>query len=548
MPIHAEAGKLADPATLENIPALMSAYYTLSPDPADKAQRVSFGTSGHRGSSVKRTFNEDHIAAITQAVCEYRAKEGLQGPLFIGFDTHALSEAAYRTALGVLAANHVQTRVSKDKAFTATPCVSHAILKWNRGRKGAELGDGIIITPSHNPPSDGGFKYNPPHGGPAGTEATSVIEARANEILADGLKAVKRVAYAEALKAPEVQEFDYIAAYVDDLGSIIDMEAIAKSGLKLGVDPLGGASLVLWQPIADKYGIDLTIVNKCVDPTFRFVPRDKDGKIRMDCSSPWAMSVLLGMKDQFDLSFACDPDSDRHGIVTRDELMNPNHYLSVCAWYLLKTRTQWPAACGIGKTVVTTNLLNRVGAKLGRKVVETPAGFKWFVPFMTSGECGFCCEESAGGSFLCFDGSTWSTDKDGPLLCLLAAEMMAKEGASPSELYRRLTSELGTPVYQRIDSPVDDKTRTVLKSLTPETARIGELGGQKVEDVLTRAPGNDAAIGGVKIVTEDGWFAVRPSGTEAIYKLYAESFKDEAHLKSIQQDAGDFVAKLLAGK
>lgn len=545
MAIHELAGQLPDPTTLENIPALISAYYTLTPDAANAGQRVSFGTSGHRGSALKRTFNEAHILAITQAVCELRAKDGIEGPLYLGADTHALSEPAQRTALEVLVANNVHVRVAKGGAFTATPAVSHAILLWNREHTGSERADGIIITPSHNPPADGGFKYNPPHGGPADTSETSRVEQRANELLAAGNVDVKRVPYAEALTSPLVEEYDYVAAYVDHLGEILDMEAIAKSGLRLGVDPLGGASLSLWQPIADKYGLNLTVVNRCVDPTFRFVPRDKDGKIRMDCSSPWAMSVLLNMRDRFDLCFACDPDSDRHGIVTADGLMNPNHYLSVCAWYLLRTRTGWPEGCGIGKTVVTTDMLNRVGDMLQRKVVETPVGFKWFVPLLSSGECGFCCEESAGGSFLCFDGSTWSTDKDGPLLCLLATEMMAKEQASPSELYRRLTAELGVPVYQRLDSPADTATRSRVKALTADDVALKDLGGSPVTQVLTHAPGNNAAIGGLKVVSKDGWFAVRPSGTEDICKLYTESFRDEDHLKAIQDAAQDFLAKLL---
>ncbi len=545
MAIHELAGQLPDPTTLENIPALISAYYTLTPDAANAGQRVSFGTSGHRGSALKRTFNEAHILAITQAVCELRAKDGIEGPLYLGADTHALSEPAQRTALEVLVANNVHVRVAKGGAFTATPAVSHAILLWNREHTGSERADGIIITPSHNPPADGGFKYNPPHGGPADTSETTRVEQRANELLATGNVDVKRVPYAEALASPLVEEYDYVAAYVDHLGEILDMEAIAKSGLRLGVDPLGGASLSLWQPIADKYGLNLTVVNRCVDPTFRFVPRDKDGKIRMDCSSPWAMSVLLNMRDKFDLCFACDPDSDRHGIVTADGLMNPNHYLSVCAWYLLRTRTGWPEGCGIGKTVVTTDMLNRVGDMLQRKVVETPVGFKWFVPLLSSGECGFCCEESAGGSFLCFDGSTWSTDKDGPLLCLLAAEMMAKEQASPSELYRRLTAELGVPVYQRLDSPADTATRSRVKALTADDVALKDLGGSPVTQVLTHAPGNNAAIGGLKVVSKDGWFAVRPSGTEDICKLYTESFRDEDHLKAIQAAAQDFLAKLL---
>ena len=546
MALHPEAGLLADPTTLENIPALISSYYTLVPDLHEAAQCISFGTSGHRGSALKATFNEAHILAVTQAVCDFRKEMGHAGPLFLGCDTHALSEPAYRTALQVLAANNVPVRIAKNNAYTATPALSHAVLLWNRTHQGKDRADGIIITPSHNPPCDGGFKYNPPHGGPAGTGETSKIEKRANELLKSGNAGVKKIAWQEALKSSLVEEFDFTAAYVDQLSDIIDMKLIAESGLKIGVDPLGGASLELWQPIADRYGINLTVVNRCVDPTFRFVPRDKDGKIRMDCSSPYAMAGLLKMRDQFDLCFSCDADSDRHGIVTKDGLMNPNHYLSVCAWYLLRTRTNWPKGCGIGKTVVTTDLLNRVGRMLNRPVVETPVGFKWFVEPLSSGKCGFCCEESAGGSFLCFDGTTWSTDKDGPLLCLLAAEMMAREKASPSELYRRLCGELGEPVYERLDSPADGTVRSKVKALGKEDVAIKELGGSPVTAVLTNAPGNDAPIGGVKVVSEDGWFAVRPSGTEDICKLYAESFKDADHLHAIQKTASGFLEKLLA--
>ncbi len=545
MALHNKAGKLADPAALEDIPSLISAYYTLTPDPAVPAQRVSFGTSGHRGSSIRTSFNEAHILAVTQAVCELRAADNIRGPLYLGCDTHALSEPAYRTALQVLCANGVRVRVSKNRAFTATPCVSHAILLWNRNHQGQERADGIIITPSHNPPCDGGFKYNPPHGGPADTRETGRVEKRANELLAAGNAGVKKLSYAEAMASPLLEEYDYVAAYVDHLPEIIDMKAIAASRLKLGVDPLGGASLELWQPIADKYDLNLTVVNRYVDPTFRFVPRDKDGKIRMDCSSPWAMSGLLAMKDRFDLSFACDPDSDRHGIVTHDGLMNPNHYLSVCAWYLLRTRSDWPENCGIGKTVVTTDTLNHVGSITNRPVVETPVGFKWFVEPLSSGKCGFCCEESAGGSFLCFDGSPWSTDKDGPLLCLLAAEMMAKTGFSPSELYHKLCVIVGESVYQRLDSPADTATRERIKSLKPEDVGMSTLAGSPITAILSNAPGNDASIGGVKVVSSDGWFAVRPSGTEDICKLYIESFIDKNHLEMIQKDAEDFLRALL---
>lgn len=543
--VHSDAGKLPPFEKLENIPFLMSAYYTEFPDPQISGQRVSFGTSGHRGSSTKRTFNEEHIYAITQAVCDYRSQKGISGPLFLGGDTHALSEAAFRSALEVLVANGVSVRVAPAGVYTATPAVSHAILCWNKGRT-TGLADGIIITPSHNPPSDGGFKYNPPHGGPADTDVTQWIEERANTYLGQGNKNIKIIHLQQAKVSPLVEEYDFVQRYVDDLANVLDMDAIAASGLHLGVDPLGGASLSLWEPIANKYKLDLTITNREVDPAFRFVPCDKDGKIRMDCSSPYAMNQLLNMRDSFDLSFACDPDSDRHGIVTRAELMNPNHYLSVVAWYLFRTRKQWPAECGIGKTLVTSAMLDRVGHDIGRKVIEVPVGFKWFVPLLHGGQCGMGCEESAGASFLCFDGNPWSTDKDGPLLCLLAAEMMAKEGKSPSELYKDLTDRLGSPVYQRLDAPADDKVRSKLKSITPESVKLGSLAGSPVTAVETAASGNGAAIGGVKVSSADGWFAVRPSGTEAICKVYTEGFKGEEHLCALQKDAMDFLEKLLA--
>ncbi|HZF62196.1 MAG TPA: phosphoglucomutase, partial [Desulfovibrio sp.] len=424
--VHSDAGHLPGLDKLENIPALMSAYYTEFPNPALAAQRVAFGTSGHRGTSVLCSFNEEHIYAITQAVCDYRAAKGIDGPLFLGGDTHALSEAAFRSALEVLVANNVNVRISAGGAYTATPAISHAVLKWNAGRVNG-LADGIVITPSHNPPRDGGFKYNPPHGGPAEAEVTSQIEKCANVYLENGNKGVKLTHLRAARTSSLVEEYDFIGSYVQDLAGVLDMKAIASSGLRIGVDPLGGASLPMWEPIAEAYGIDLEVVNRAVDPTFRFVPCDKDGKIRMDCSSPYAMSRLLDLRDHFDLSFACDPDSDRHGIVTRNELMNPNHFLSVAAWYLFRTRREWPAQRGIGKTLVTSAMLDRVGKDLGRPVVEVPVGFKWFVPYLLNGRCGFGCEESAGASFLCFDGTPWSTDKDGPLMCLLAAEMMAVE-------------------------------------------------------------------------------------------------------------------------
>jgi len=542
--VHCDAGHLPAPDKLERIPALISAYYTEYPNPKIAGQRVAFGTSGHRGSSLLHTFNEEHIYAITQAVCDYRKSHGIDGPLFLGGDTHALSEAAFRSALEVLVANGVSVRIARGGEYTATPVISHAILRWNAGRT-SSLADGIIITPSHNPPRDGGFKYNPPHGGPAETEVTDWIEKRANTHLDNSNRQVQLTHLRAALSSPLVEEYDFTRTYVKDLPKVLDMQAIAAAGLKLGVDPLGGASLPLWEPIAESYGLDLTVVNREVDSTFRFVPCDKDGQIRMDCSSPYAMSRLLEMRDSFDLSFACDPDADRHGIVTAQELMNPNHYLTTAAWYLFRTRKDWPSQCGIGKTLVTSAMLDRVAAELGRPVVEVPVGFKWFVPYLFSRRCGMGCEESAGASFLCFDGSPWSTDKDGPLMCLLAAEIMAKEGSSPSEIYTHLTERLGAPIYQRLDAPADDRTRSLLKALTPENVNLQTLGGSPVTAVLTHAPGNDAPIGGVKVVSENGWFAVRPSGTEAICKVYTESFKGQSSLCALQKDAIDFLEALL---
>ncbi|MDR2850551.1 MAG: phosphoglucomutase (alpha-D-glucose-1,6-bisphosphate-dependent) [Desulfovibrio sp.] len=544
MVVHCDAGQLSAAEKLERIPALMSAYYTEFPNPAIPDQRVTFGTSGHRGSSLSQSFNEEHVYAIAQAVCDYRAMKGIDGPLYLGGDTHALSEAAFRSALEVLVANGVTARISKGGAFTATPLISHAVLTWNRGRT-TGLSDGIVITPSHNPPGDGGFKYNPPHGGPAETEVTGWIEKKANAYLEKGNAGVHIVHLRKALQSPLVEEFDFVKVYVEDFADVIDMRAIAASGIRIGVDPLGGASLPLWESLVDAYGIALTVVNKDVDPTFRFVPCDKDGKIRMDCSSPYAMSRLLDMRERFDLAFACDPDADRHGIVTRRELMNPNHYLSIAAWYLFRTRDSWPADCGIGKTLVTSAMLDRVSQDLGRNLVEVPVGFKWFVPYLHSGRCGFGCEESAGASFLCFDGTPWSTDKDGPLMCLLAAEIMAKENVSLSDSYQKLTARLGAPVYQRLDAPADDRTRAALNSLTTESVDMKTLGGSPVTAVLTRAPGNNAPVGGVKVTSSDGWFAVRPSGTEAICKVYTESFKGEDHLCAIQKDALDFLERLL---
>lgn len=545
MAVHPKAGLLPDHDQLVRVPELMRAYYTEYPDPAVPEERVSFGTSGHRGSSLSHTFNEEHIYAITQAVCDYRAVKGIDGPLFLGVDTHALSAAAFGSALEVLTANGVNVHVAKNDAYTATPAVSHAILSWNAGKVGSGLADGIIITPSHNPPADGGFKYNPPHGGPADTDVTSWIADRANEHLSTGNRDVQIMHLRAARKSSFVTEYDFTTRYVEDLSRVINMDAIAASGIRLAVDPLGGASLPLWEAIAERYKLNLTIVNREVDPTFRFVPCDKDGKIRMDCSSPYAMNRLLDLRDAYDLSFACDPDADRHGIVTPRGLMNPNHYLSAAAFYLFRTRDRWPGG-GIGKTLVTSGMLDHVAAELHRPLVEVPVGFKWFVPYLQSGRCCFGCEESAGASFLCHDGTPWSTDKDGPLLCLLAAEMTACEQADPSEQYERLTQRFGAPIYQRLDAPADAETRKRLTSIRAEDVDMRTLGGEPVTEILTHAPGNGAPIGGLKVCAESGWFAARPSGTEAICKVYTESFRDEEHLKAIQNDALAFMGRLLA--
>lgn len=544
MPVHPEAGKLMPHEQLINIPALVASYYTEFPTPSVLEERVAFGTSGHRGSSMARTFNEEHIYAVTQAVCDVRKARGTEGPLFLGVDTHALSEPAYRSALEVLVANGVEVCIARNGGFTPTPAVSHAILTWNRGRT-SRLADGIVITPSHNPPSDGGFKYNPPHGGPAESAVTKCIEARANELLAHDNKDVQLIHLRGALASSLVREYDFVEAYVSDLAQVVDMQAIAAAGLRLGVDPLGGASLGYWEPIAERYHLNMTVVSKEYDPTFRFVPRDKDGKIRMDCSSPYAMSQLLNMKDSFDLSFACDPDSDRHGIVTPDGLMNPNHYLSVAVWYLFRNRSRWSAQAAVGKTLVTSSMLDRVAASLGRKVVEVPVGFKWFVPYLHDGSCGIGCEESAGASFLCLDGRPWSTDKDGPLLCLLAAEIMAQEGKSPSSIYRELTERFGSPVYERLDAPADPHTRKVLLELKPEQVDVETVGGSKVTEIITHALGNNAPVGGMKVSTADGWFAARPSGTEDICKVYTESFKGLEHLRELQHDAIALLERIL---
>ena len=537
------AGEPAPSSMLVNVPRLVAAYYTLQPDPAVGEHRVAFGTSGHRGSAVRHSFNEAHILAVSQAVCRYRQEQGITGPLFLGMDTHALSEPAFATALEVLAANGVEVMVDRDGGYTPTPVVSHAILGHNRGRT-AGLADGILITPSHNPPEDGGFKYNPPHGGPADTQVTRWIEEQANAILADGLRAVSRISYERAQSAPTTHAYDYRGAYVGDLGAVLELEAVRSARLKIAVDPLGGAGVAYWAPIAERYGLDLTIVNDAVDPTFRFMTLDWDGKIRMDCSSPYAMTRLIALRDRFDVAFANDTDNDRHGIVTRGAgLLNPNHYLAVAISYLFAHRPGWRADAGVGKTVVSSSIIDRVAAKLERRLVEVPVGFKWFVDGLLDGSLGFGGEESAGASFLRRDGSAWSTDKDGIILNLLAAEMTARTGRDPGELYVELTREFGAPVYERIDAPATPAQKAALQKLSPQHVQASELAGERIEHILTAAPGNGAAIGGLKVLTAHGWFAARPSGTEDVYKLYAESFLGEDHLRKIQEEAQALIAR-----
>ncbi len=546
--MHPLAGKPAPASILTNIPRLLVSYYSGHPDPAEAGERVAFGTSGHRGTALKRTFNEDHILATTQAICDHRAAQGIDGPLFIGMDTHPLSEAAIVTAIEVLAANGVAIMVDQDFGYTPTPAVSHAILTHNAGRTHG-LADGIVITPSHNPPADGGFKYNPPNGGPADTDVTSWMEKRANELLAAALRGVKRIPFARAMAAETTRKFDYVGNYVGDLGSVIDIEAIRAAGLKIGVDCLGNASVAYWGPIAERYGLDLTIENGVVDPTFRFMSVDWDGKIRMDCSSPHAMAGLIGLKDKFDIAFANDTDADRHGIVTPSAgLMNPNHYLAVAISYLFQNRANWPAAAGIGKTVVSSSMIDRVAAKLGRQLIEVPVGFKWFVAGLFSGEIGFGGEESAGASFLRRDGGVWTTDKDGLILGLLAAEITAKTGRDPGRHYQELTAEFGAPLYERIDAPASAAQKKILKSLSPDRVPASELAGEPITRMLTEAPGNGAAIGGLKVETASGWFAARPSGTEDVYKIYAESFRDAEHLKRIQAEAQEILARAFAAE
>jgi phosphoglucomutase len=542
---HELAGKPAPRSFLVDVPRLVAAYYELEPDPEDPSQRVAFGTSGHRGSSLRKSFNEAHILATSQAIAEHRRGRGIDGPLFVGRDTHALSEPALATAVEVLAANGVGLRLQAGRGYTPTPAVSHAILVWNRGRK-TGLADGIVITPSHNPPDDGGFKYNPPDGGPAGTDVTKAIEARANALLAGGLRDVKRVPLEKALRAATTQEHDFVAPYVEDLASVVDVEAIAGARLRIGVDPLGGASVDYWGPIAERYRLSLEVVNPVVDPTFSFMTLDHDGKIRMDCSSPWAMAGLIAMKDRFDVAFGNDADTDRHGIVTPAAgLMNPNHYLAVAVSYLFQNRSGWRADAAVGKTLVSSSLIDRVAASLGRRLAEVPVGFKWFVDGLLDGSFGFGGEESAGASFLRRDGTVWTTDKDGILLDLLACEIRAKAGRDPGEIYRGLEARFGSPVYERIDAPATREQKAALARLSPDVVTAGSLAGEPILAKLTRAPGNDAPIGGLKVVARSGWFAARPSGTEDVYKLYAESFEGRDHLRRIQEEARAIVAKAL---
>ncbi|ODV14324.1 MAG: phosphoglucomutase, alpha-D-glucose phosphate-specific [Thiobacillus sp. SCN 64-317] len=539
------AGKPAQAATLVNVPRLVTAYYGNQPDPSVPGQRVAFGTSGHRGSAFENSFNEWHVLAISQAICEYRRQRHIDGPLFLGIDTHALSEPAYASALEVLAANGVDVMLAEHDEYTPTPVISHAILTYNRGRD-TGLADGIVITPSHNPPDSGGFKYNPPNGGPADKDVTDWIEARANAILENGLKGVKRIPLEQARRAATTHRHDFINAYVSDLDSVLDMDAIRGAGINMGVDPLGGAGVHYWGAIAERYGLNLTIVNEVVDPAFRFMTLDWDGRVRMDPSSPYAMQGLIGLKDRFDIAFACDTDHDRHGIVTRTAgLLQPNHYLSVAIHYLFQHRPNWSKQAAVGKTVVSSQMIDRVAAKLGCRLYEVPVGFKWFVEGLYEGSLGFGGEESAGASFVRRDGSVWTTDKDGMVPALLSAEIAARMGRDPGELYRELTREAGNPVYDRVEAPATAEQKQQLARLSPQQVRSAELAGEPIQTILTRAPGNDAPIGGLKVIAGSGWFAARPSGTENLYKIYAESFRDENHLHRIQAEAQAIVSDAL---
>ncbi|MEW1630519.1 phosphoglucomutase (alpha-D-glucose-1,6-bisphosphate-dependent) [Streptomyces sp. NPDC089173] len=542
---HARAGQPAQPADLVDVARLVTAYYTLHPDPADPAQRVAFGTSGHRGSAFAAAFNDDHIAATTQAICDYRARQGTDGPLFLGADTHALSEPARTTALEVLAANGVTALIDSDDGYTPTPAVSHAILTYNQGRT-EHLADGIVVTPSHNPPADGGFKYNPPNGGPAASDATSWIQDRANALIEAGLGEVRRIPYARALAADTTHRHDFLTAYVDDLPSVLDLDAVRDAGIRIGADPLGGASVAYWGRIAERHRIDLTVVNPLADPTWRFMTLDWDGKIRMDCSSPHAMASLIQQRDAYAISTGNDADADRHGIVTPDGgLMNPNHYLATAIDYLYTHREAWPAGTGIGKTLVSSSMIDRVAHDLGRTLVEVPVGFKWFVDGLYDGSLGFGGEESAGASFLRRDGRVWTTDKDGILLALLASEITAVTGSTPSQRYAQLTARFGDPAYARVDAPATREEKAVLAKLSPQQVKADTLAGERITAVLTEAPGNGAAIGGLKVCTDSAWFAARPSGTEDVYKVYAESFQGPEHLGRVQEEARALVSEAL---
>ncbi|MFO7801323.1 MAG: phosphoglucomutase (alpha-D-glucose-1,6-bisphosphate-dependent) [Desulfovermiculus sp.] len=541
---HPLAGKQAPESMLINVPRLVTAYFHQQPDPKAPEEQVAFGTSGHRGSSLRRSFTQEHILAITQAVCEHRQANTVQGPLYVGFDTHALSEPAFETVVEVLAANGVHTVVQQGRGYTPTPVISRMILAWNRDQTRPRA-DGIVITPSHNPPEDGGIKYNPPHGGPADTQTTAAIEERANAILAAGLKDVRRMPVHRAMQAETTHAQDMVEPYVQELADIVDMQAIASSKLALGADPLGGSGVDFWDRIVSRYGLDLEVVNRRMDPSFAFMPLDKDGVIRMDCSSSSAMAGLIGMKDRFDLAFGNDPDFDRHGIVTPQGLMNPNHFLAASAKYLFATRTNWPDRVAVGKTVVTSSMLDRVAASLNREVVEVPVGFKWFVPGLLAGDIGLGCEESAGASFLQMDGSVWTTDKDGLIMGLLAAEMTAVWGKDPAQIYAQLEAELGSPSYRRVDAPATQAQKKSLKKLSPEHVRTKTLAGEEILATLTAAPGNEQPIGGLKVVTANAWFAARPSGTEDIYKIYAESFLGPDHLEDIIQEAQELVDSVI---
>ena len=547
MSVNPLAGRKAPADLLVDVAALERAYYDRKPDPADPAARVAFGTSGHRGSSLRGTFTETHVLAITQAICEYRASQRIAGPLFIGRDTHGLSAPAFRTALEVLAANGVDVMIDAADGYTPTPAVSHAILTHNGDTRAARA-DGIVITPSHNPPEDGGFKYNPPNGGPADTDVTKWIETRANVLISEGLRTVARTPYATARKAATTHSYDYVTTYVADLANVVDLDVIRGAGLKVGVDPLGGASVAYWAPLAERYGLNLEVVNTSVDPAFSFMSVDWDGKIRMDCSSPYAMASLIALKDRFDVAFGNDPDADRHGIVTRSAgLMNPNHFLAAAIAYLFTHRPGWRHDARVGKTVVSSSVIDRVAARAGRALVEVPVGFKWFVSGLVDGSLGFGGEESAGASFLRRDGTVWTTDKDGLVMDLIALEIMATLDRDPAELYQEITGDVGTSVYERIDAAATPAEKAVLLKLAPADVKASTLAGDRINSILTTAPGNGAPIGGLKVVTDQGWFAARPSGTEAVYKLYAESFAGEEHLRRIQREAQEVVRTVLAG-